>query len=102
MGLKTGAFTKSEFPGFETPEIMLKKTFEACEKAKVECQLNLERWMRCAFGVCGACALGKFLVCKDGPVFKSRQLRQMQEFGKKAMLKSGKLVSTKEFAKWRQ
>ena len=28
MGLKTGAFTKSEFPGFEAPEIMLKKSLD--------------------------------------------------------------------------
>lgn len=84
------------------PEIMLKKVFEICEKHKVECQLNLERWMRCAFGVCGACALGKWLVCKDGPVFKAEQLRNTKDFGERAMLKSGKVVSTKEFAEWRQ
>lgn len=85
------------------PEIMMKKVFEICEKAKVECQLNLERWMRCGgMGICGACAIGKFLVCKDGPVFKSSNLREMAEFGQKAMLKSGKCVSIKEFALWRQ
>jgi len=84
------------------PEPMMKKAFEICEKANVKCQLNLERWMRCAFGVCGACALGKWLVCKDGPVFESGQLREMSEFGQKALLKSGKEVSMKEFAEWRQ
>jgi len=84
------------------PEAMLKKVFEICEKYKIECQLNLERFMRCAFGICGACAIGKWLVCKDGPVFSSAQLREIKEFGSKAMLKSGKLVSTKEFSKWRQ
>ena len=51
------------------PEGMMKAVFEACEKSGVECQLNLERYMRCGFGICGACALGKWLVCKDGPVF---------------------------------
>ncbi len=81
---------------------MLRKVFELCEGAGVKCQLNLERWMRCAIGICGSCAIGKFLVCKDGPVFSSEQLRQTAEFGKGAMLKSGKVVPIKEFALWRQ
>lgn len=85
------------------PEIMMVKVFEICERFKAESQLNLERWMRCGgIGVCGACALGKFLVCKDGPVFSSTQLRGIKDFGKSAMLKSGKVVSLKEFAEWRQ
>lgn len=83
------------------PEVMLKRVFELCECRDVECQLNLERYMRCGFGVCGSCAIGKWLVCKDGPVFKSRQLRETPEFGKKAMLKCGKEVPLKEFAEWR-
>ncbi|MBN2067624.1 MAG: dihydroorotate dehydrogenase electron transfer subunit [Candidatus Diapherotrites archaeon] len=84
------------------PEIMLKKVFEICEKFRVQCQLNLERYMRCGFGVCGSCALGKWLVCKDGPVFTSEQLREVKEFGSKALLKCGKCVSTKEYSEWRQ
>lgn len=84
------------------PEPMLKKVFEACERARVECQLNLERYMRCAFGICGACAVGKWLVCRDGPVFASSQIREMPEFGERAMLKSGREVSLREFAEWRQ
>ncbi|MDP2974562.1 MAG: dihydroorotate dehydrogenase electron transfer subunit, partial [Candidatus Diapherotrites archaeon] len=85
------------------PEIMLKKVFELCEKHKVQCQLNLERFMRCGgMGLCGSCAIGKFLVCKDGPVFSSSQLRQMPEFGASALLKCGREVPIKEFAEWRQ
>ncbi len=84
------------------PEGMMKAVFEICEKYKIKCQLNLERYMRCATGICGACALGKWLVCKDGPVFTGEQLRETADFGKSAMLKSGKNVSTKEFSEWRQ
>ncbi len=84
------------------PEAMLKKVFELCEKYKVPCQLNLERYMRCATGICGSCVLGKWLVCKDGPVFNSKQLRETEEFGSKALLKCGKDVPIKEFAEWRQ
>ena len=84
------------------PEPMMMAVFRACEKHKASCQLNMERYMRCGFGICGACALGKFLVCKDGPVFTEEQLSKIPDFGKKAMLKSGKVVTTKEFAEWRQ
>ena len=84
------------------PEGMMKKVFAACGKARVECRLNLERFMRCAFGVCGSCAMGKWLVCKDGPVFTAGQLRKTPQFGESAMLKSGRNVSLKEFADWRQ
>jgi len=84
------------------PEIMMSKVFEVCEKHNTECQLNLERFMRCSFGICGQCAINEFRVCKDGPVFFSEQLRKMTEFGKFARLKSAKKVSLQEYAQWRQ
>lgn len=84
------------------PEIMMAKVFEICEKFGAECQLNLERFMKCGgMGICGQCAMGELLVCKDGPVFSSAQLRNAKEFGKYARLKSSKLVTLKEFAEWR-
>jgi dihydroorotate dehydrogenase electron transfer subunit len=33
-------------------------------------QLSYEAYMRCGIGVCGSCAHGDQLVCRDGPVFK--------------------------------
>lgn len=32
--------------------------------------LSMEKNMSCGLGKCGHCALGKYYVCKDGPVFK--------------------------------
>ncbi|MBN1941020.1 MAG: dihydroorotate dehydrogenase electron transfer subunit [Candidatus Diapherotrites archaeon] len=84
------------------PEPMLVRVFELCEKFGAECQLNLERFMKCATGICGQCAIDEWLVCKDGPVFKSTQIRKMRDFGKFAMLKSAKKVSLQEYAQWRQ
>jgi dihydroorotate dehydrogenase electron transfer subunit len=84
------------------PEQMLSKVFALCEKFKVECQLNLERFMKCSFGICGQCAINGFLVCKDGPVFSCEQLRKMPEFGNSARLKSTKKVSLQEYSNWRQ
>ena len=83
------------------PEIMIKKVFEICEKNKIELQASLERMMKCSIGVCGSCVCGDQLVCKDGPVFKSEQLRRMGDFGKSARLKSGRKVPLKEYFSYR-
>ena len=92
--------------GFEViytcgPEIMMKKVFEICERNGIECQASLERYVKCGFGVCGHCDTDGLMLCKDGPVFSSEQLRRMPSFGKTAKLKSGKKVSVSEYAGWR-
>jgi len=69
---------------------MMKKVFETCEKFKVECQASLERYMKCGFGVCGACSMGSKSACMNGPVFGSVDLRN-SDFGKYKRCKSGKL-----------
>ena len=78
------------------PEIMMKKIFEICQKYKVECEASLERYMACGFGVCGKCMINDKICCIDGPVFNSKQLGKMPEFGNFARLKSGRKVSVKE------
>lgn len=79
------------------PEVMMRAVFDLCEKHGAECQAGLERYMKCGFGVCGQCACGDRLVCRDGPVFPSNELREMQEFGRFARMKSGRLVTLKEY-----
>ena len=59
------------------PEPMIKKAFLAAEEANTPFQASLERIMRCGIGICGSCMLGKYRVCRDGPVFTSRQLREV-------------------------
>ena len=81
------------------PEMMMTKVFELCEKEGVECQASLERMMKCAIGICGSCVINDRLVCKDGPVFDSEQLRKLNELGKFAHAKSGKKVSLIEYYK---
>jgi dihydroorotate dehydrogenase electron transfer subunit len=39
-------------------------------------QLSWETYMRCGMGLCGSCARGGQLVCRDGPVFRVRQTAQ--------------------------
>lgn len=84
------------------PEIMIKKVFEICEEHKIECQVSLERFCKCGVGICGSCAINDQLVCKDGPVFNSQQIRKLTELGKFARLKSGKKVPIKDYYEWRQ
>ncbi len=83
------------------PEIMMHRVFTICERHNIPCQVSLERYMRCGFGVCGACVCGRQVVCKDGPVFHSAQLREMKDFNAKALLKSGKEVDLSEYFSWR-
>ncbi len=83
------------------PEIMMAKVFDICEARGIPCQVSLERYMRCGFGVCGACVCGSSVVCKDGPVFGSVALRTMADFNARALLKTGKPVPLNEYASWR-
>ncbi|AFL95123.1 dihydroorotate dehydrogenase electron transfer subunit [Thermococcus cleftensis] len=55
------------------PEPMLKAVLEVMNYENV--QVSAERYMKCGIGVCGSCNLGKYLVCRDGPVFDGFQLR---------------------------
>ena len=64
------------------PEVMMKKIFELCTAHEVNVQASLERFMKCAVGVCGQCCVGKGVrVCADGPVFDSSQLSSFEDFG---------------------
>jgi dihydroorotate dehydrogenase electron transfer subunit len=83
------------------PEIMMAAVFELCKAHGLPCQLSLERYMRCGFGVCGACVCGDRVVCKDGPVFGSASISKMKDFNTKALLKSGKDVDLSTYFSWR-
>ncbi len=83
------------------PEIMMHRVFQICDAHGIPCQVSLERYMRCGFGVCGACVCGSRLVCADGPVFGSDSLRTMKDFNKTALLKSGKSVDLDQYISWR-
>jgi dihydroorotate dehydrogenase electron transfer subunit len=64
------------------PEQMMQKVFDLAEKHGIALEASLERLMRCAIGLCGSCVVGKYRVCRDGPVFTASQLREVKkEFG---------------------
>ncbi len=60
------------------PEVMVKKIFEMTEQHKLPLEASLERLMRCGIGLCGSCVIGKYRVCRDGPVFTAAQLREVK------------------------
>ena len=83
------------------PEPMMKAAFDLCEAAGAPLQASLERYMKCGFGVCGQCCCDDKLVCLDGPVFDAGTLRILNDFGRAAMLKSGRVVDVGEYARHR-
>ena len=75
------------------PELMMASVFDAAEVRGIPVQASLERYIKCAVGLCGSCAIGPYRVCKEGPVFGSEQLRAIRdEFGRKRMSPSGSMV----------
>ncbi len=62
------------------PPIMIKYTFPVLEKLGFTPEnifTTLENRMKCGFGKCGRCNVGKYFVCKDGPVFTYEQLKEL-------------------------
>ena len=77
-------FAENAFDAVYTcgPEPMMRRVFDIVEDRGVEVQVCSERIIRCSVGLCGSCTIGKFRVCKDGPIFSSKQLREvLDEFG---------------------
>jgi dihydroorotate dehydrogenase electron transfer subunit len=76
------------------PELMIRNVFDIAEKNNLPMEASLERLMRCGIGLCGSCSVGKYRVCKDGPVFDSKKLREIKhEFGRLKLDNYGKLIS---------
>ncbi|KYK20554.1 hypothetical protein AYK25_04565 [Thermoplasmatales archaeon SM1-50] len=62
------------------PEQMMKTLLLYCKT--IPFQASLERYMKCALGLCGQCCIGKGLrVCLDGPVFDGTVLKKIKDFG---------------------
>ncbi|MHC4460544.1 MAG: FAD/NAD(P)-binding protein [Planctomycetota bacterium] len=64
------------------PPIMMKfttlKLLEFGFAAK-DIYLSMEKNMSCGIGKCGHCMLGKYYVCKDGPVFTYEQMKDYRD-----------------------
>jgi len=61
------------------PEPMIRQVFDLTEKRHIAMEASLERLMRCGIGLCGSCVIGKYRVCRDGPVFTAAQLSEVKD-----------------------
>jgi sulfhydrogenase subunit gamma (sulfur reductase) len=64
------------------PPVMIKFTMPVLKKLGFkdkDIYTTLENRMKCGFGKCGRCNVGKVFVCKDGPVFSYEQILSMPE-----------------------
>ena len=65
------------------PEIMMKGLFNILEGAGINAEFSMERYMKCALGICGQCCVDKtcWRICVEGPVFHMDDLKLISEFG---------------------
>ena len=79
-----GLLRHQEFDAVWTcgPEVMMRKVVGAATPRNLPVHCSVERWMKCAVGLCDACALGPWHVCVDGPVFPAEALGPTPDFGK--------------------
>jgi NAD(P)H-flavin reductase len=64
------------------PPVMIKYTFPVLASLGFRDEnifTTLENRMKCGFGKCGRCNVGKVYVCKDGPVFTLAQLNELPD-----------------------
>jgi len=66
------------------PELMMKGIFDIVNKCNLQAQFSIERYMKCAIGLCGQCCVDDtgWRVCVEGPVFSKDDLKLISEFGK--------------------
>jgi NAD(P)H-flavin reductase len=86
VGVVTRLIPKAPFDPLNTvalicgPEVMMRFTIAELQKRGVEAGqifVSMERNMKCAVGFCGHCQFGPHFVCKDGPVFRYSQVKDL-------------------------
>lgn len=73
------------------PEIMEYKIAQTCWEKKIPFEVSLEKYFKCAIGVCGQCCVDPTgdRMCVEGPVIDGEKLKQITEFGKYTRTPSG-------------
>lgn len=61
------------------PEPLIEAVFKLARRRGLAFEASLERYVRCAVGVCGSCVLERVgaRVCRDGPVFPGEVLEKL-------------------------
>jgi NAD(P)H-flavin reductase len=83
VGVVTHLFDREPIDGSHTtayvcgPEKMMSATSNSLAGRGILPErifVSMERHMECGIGLCGHCQMGRYFVCKDGPVFSRREL----------------------------
>jgi len=86
VGVVTTLIMKAGFDPTNTiamivgPEVMMRFTALELLKRGVKPEaiyLSMERNMKCGIGLCGHCQFGPVFTCKDGPVFRYDQIKDL-------------------------
>ena len=88
VGIITTLFNKVEIPVENTvafvcgPPVMFNAVIKELMQRGIKDDMiisTLERHMKCGVGKCQHCAIGRTLVCTDGPVYTYRQIKTLGE-----------------------
>ena len=65
------------------PEVMLVALKKLADRIGCDCQLSLERHMKCGIGICGSCCVdgSGICICREGPVLDRAELDLITDFG---------------------
>ncbi|MCF7812733.1 dihydroorotate dehydrogenase electron transfer subunit [Candidatus Gracilibacteria bacterium] len=64
------------------PEKMMKAIAQMCTEKGIECEVSIERYMKCGFGVCGQCVTESGeKMCQTGPCVKAQKALSYSDFG---------------------
>jgi len=73
------------------PELMEKAVLDLCNTYDVDCEISIERYMKCGFTICGQCCMDPLGIpmCSIGPVVNRETANKLTEFGMYHRDKSG-------------
>lgn len=64
------------------PEKMMKVIAEMCVQKDIPCEVSIERYMKCGFGVCGQCVTESGeKMCQTGPCVSAQKALSYSDFG---------------------
>ena len=65
------------------PEVMLVALKKLADRIGCDCQLSLERHMKCGIGICGSCCVdgSGICICREGPVLDRAELDLITDLG---------------------
>jgi len=84
------------------PETMMKSVADKLVEEGVAAEniyLIMERYMKCAVGICGNCSFDGYRVCSDGPVFRYDTVKDLPHFNDFGRTRTGEINSLKEIRK---